>query len=132
GVGRDARHSDRDGRAPQSNCIVTANEQEVSSIHGPHGTSRPENVRDSSKVLSWSGSPDPGASYIVEVSTSTNFMSPVNKNGPWTKLGEPAVGVTSFTDNSNYTGNRTYRIRAKMLRTTGSGSYYNLSQAAFK
>ena len=88
----------------------------------------PQNVR-SSRVgstvsLVWDPAPDPGTYYYV-------YRGTINLDG----LGTPLVAATklsgtSFTE-TVASGSYTYMVRASKLQTTGSGSFWNLSQGTF-
>ncbi len=75
-------------------------------------------------VLSWTASPDANQGYLVYRSVSAA--------GPFTKLTGSPITATNFTDPNAATGNYTYQIRAIKLETSGSGTYFNSSQGAFK
>ena len=74
--------------------------------------------------LSWTASPDANQGYLVYRSGSAT--------GPFTKLTASPITATSFTDPNAAAGNYTYEIRAVKLETSGSGTYFNSSQGAFK
>jgi hypothetical protein len=73
-------------------------------------------------ALNWAASTDSILGYHVYRSTGTN--------GVFTRLTSSPVTATSFTD-SNPAGAVDYMVRAVKLETSGSGTYYNLSEGAF-
>ncbi len=75
-------------------------------------------------TLSWQPSPDPGCHYYVYRSTRGLSESPalLNPDLPLLDL--------SYTDTGSSAG-ALYQVRACRLQTTGSGSYWNLSQGVF-
>lgn len=74
-------------------------------------------------ALAWTASPDPGVhGYVVYRGAS--------EAGPFTRVsGGNAVGL-GFTDPSG-TSSSVYMVRAVKIETSGSGTYYNLSQGIF-
>ncbi len=78
-------------------------------------------TNQSSVILNWTPSPEPGAQYSVY--RSTNGL-----DGDFTKLSGPTATFT-FTDNSPPAGVKMYAVRAARLLTTGSGSFTNFSQS---
>ena len=72
--------------------------------------------------LSWSASSDSVLGYHVYRATSPN--------GPFKRLTKNPVTATRFTDRSSSSA-AIYMVRALKLETSGSGTYYNLSQGAF-
>ncbi len=74
-------------------------------------------------ALSWTASTDPGVSgyYVYRADSAL---------GPYT-LVSPLVAGTSYTDAAPGVGLHWYAVRARALETTPSGTYYNLSLAAF-
>jgi hypothetical protein len=74
-------------------------------------------------TLNWPASADAVLGYHVYRSASPD--------GPFARLtGSPVTGNT-FTDPTAAPATYTYMVRAVMLQTTPSGSYYNASQGAF-
>ncbi len=73
--------------------------------------------------LSWTASNDSNVVgyHIYRASSAT---------GSYTRLTASPITATNYTDN-NATSGATYQVRAVKLETSGSGSYYNASQAAF-
>jgi hypothetical protein len=72
-------------------------------------------------ALSWNVSGESGAAYLIERAASADYH-----NSDWIKLG--TTTGTSWNDTSAEPGAKTYRVRAMRQLTTGSGSYYALSQ----
>ena len=88
--------------------------------HSPIATGQGRSVR-----LTWEA---PSVSDVAyHVYRSTNGL-----DGPFTRISNFAtVTETEFLDNFAPTGPKTYSIRAAKRHVSGSGSYINLSQAAF-
>ncbi|MBM3832575.1 MAG: hypothetical protein FJ403_04755 [Verrucomicrobia bacterium] len=88
-------------------------------------TSPPSDPRWGNSTLSWTPPPEDGPAagdvdYLVEWSSD-------GLTGTWHRLAlTPKVSIKH-----EMAGSRTYRVRARRLVFTGSGSYYNLSQAIF-
>jgi hypothetical protein len=74
-------------------------------------------------ALEWTPSAAPGAQYYVYRSSSPD--------GPFTRLSPAALDLRTFTDNAAPRGRKTYQVRALKLTSTGSGSFTNISQAAW-
>ena len=74
--------------------------------------------------LSWQPSPAAGVSYHVYRAAMAD--------GPFVRLTPTALAGTTFTDPAPLAGASTYLVRAMALKTSASGSYYNLSQGAFQ
>jgi hypothetical protein len=72
----------------------------------------------------WEASPDANAGYLV-------FRSTAGPDGPFEKITPTAVTGATFTDRAAPGGRKLYQVRAAQLVTTGSGSFTNLSQAAY-
>lgn len=72
--------------------------------------------------LTWAASPDASGYHVYRASAST---------GPYTLLNAAPVSVTTLTDSSPLVGDNFYMVRAVALKTSSSGSYYNLSQGLF-
>lgn len=74
-------------------------------------------------TLHWTASEDPVLGYFVYRATSAA--------GPFTRITPALIAETRYTDTELATGDYVYQVRAVRLETSGSGSYYNSSQAAF-
>ncbi len=74
-------------------------------------------------ALSWTVSLETVLGYYV--------YRAANPGGPFTRLTPQPVAATGYTDASPLPGTATYLVRAVALKTSPSGSYYNLSQGAF-
>lgn len=70
-------------------------------------------------VLSWGASPDTGVQYQV-------YRSSAGVGGKWRPLTEVGVTSRTFTDTEPVAG-AVYMVRSVALKTTGSGSFTNLS-----
>jgi len=85
----------------------------------------PSNLQTSTSgaavTLSWAPSPD-AVSYQVYRAASAN--------GPFSRISGSGVSTTNFTDYPG-SGTYTYMVRAIMLQTNPSGSYYDPSQGVF-
>ena len=73
-------------------------------------------------ALSWTASPEPVAGYYVYRAASPD--------GPFVRLSPQPVPGTTFADAAPLAAPATYLVRAVALKTSPSGSYYNLSQGA--
>jgi hypothetical protein len=76
--------------------------------------------------LTWTASPE-ATQYHV-------YRSSSGLDGTWTRITSSAISGTSFTDTSAPPSQGVtyqYQVRAMKLKTTSSGSFNNLSQAAF-
>jgi len=77
-----------------------------------------------SAILSWTPPSDPVLGYHVYRSASAN--------GPFTRLTGSPVSGTSYTDSEPLPSSvRTYMVRAIVLQTNPSGSYFNPSEGVF-
>lgn len=74
--------------------------------------------------LNWRASPEAGAGYLV-------FRSRRGPEGPFERVTSGVVSGLRFTDEAAPSGRTVYQVRAAALVTTGSGSFTNLSQAAY-
>jgi hypothetical protein len=81
-------------------------------------------TRSGDVVLTWKSPAAGAAGFFVYRSTSALA-------GPFKRLGTVPGGESRFTDTNAPAGNKLYQIRSASLEVTGSGSYTNLSQAAF-
>jgi len=80
-------------------------------------------TNQSSVILNWTSSSEPGAQYFVY--RSTNGL-----DGDFLRLSQ-AINTISYTDSSPPAGQKMYQVRAARIITAGSGSFTNLSQAVF-
>jgi len=91
-----------------------------------HVVAPPSNVvattNSSSITLNWSPSTDSVLGYHVYRLAATN--------GNFTRLTSTPISTTAYTDNTG-TVAANYMVRAVKLETSGSGTYYNPSEAAF-
>jgi hypothetical protein len=76
-----------------------------------------------SPALTWTASPDADAGYHVYRAAS--------EAGPFSRVTSAPVSLTSFTDFSAPAGTFSYQVRAVHREFSGSGSYFNQSQAVF-
>ena len=81
-------------------------------------------ARSASVEVRWNASADANAGYLV-------FRSTRGADGPFEKLTPATVTGTAFFDTDAPAGPKLYQVRAAQLLTTGSGSFTNLSQAAY-
>lgn len=91
-----------------------------------HVVAPPSNLRDApdggAPSLTWTASPDASAGYHVYRGTSDA--------GPFTRVTDSPVTGTSYIDLSAPTGTFTYAVRAVRREVSGSGTYFNTSEAA--
>jgi hypothetical protein len=73
--------------------------------------------------LAWAAANPSGAEYFV-------YRAP-SPDGPFTRLNGTATGQTQLIDAEVAPGSYTYVVRAMVLTTNPSGSYFNLSQGSF-
>jgi hypothetical protein len=73
--------------------------------------------------LNWNGVSDTEAEYSVYRATSTL--------GPFLRLNNSLISTTNFTDVTAAPNTYTYMVRAVVLQTNFSGSYFNPSQGIF-
>ncbi len=74
--------------------------------------------------LTWESSPDADAGYLV-------YRSTKGMDGPFERVSGSPITSTSFSDADAPRNRKLYQIRACQRLTTGTGSFTNLSQAAF-
>lgn len=74
-------------------------------------------------ALLWTPSPDAVLGYHVYRSTTPD--------GPFKRLNRKLLTTKSFTDKHPPRGPNSYMVRAVMLQTSTTGSYYNASQGVF-
>lgn len=74
-------------------------------------------------ALSWAPSSDPVRGYYV-------YRAP-SQSGPFSRLTRSFVTGNSYTDAAPPAGPKVYMVRAVVLATSSSGSYYNPSQGIF-
>jgi hypothetical protein len=79
------------------------------------------NSSGSGAQLSWTASAEPGVVYRLFASASVG--------GPYTSITATPVTTTSYYHPS-HAANLSYMVRALKARTTGSGSYANISQGS--
>lgn len=89
----------------------------------------PRNLRSSAPVgntvaLSWDPAVETGTGYYV-------YRSANGLDGFTTPLNSVALPSPNFTDTTASGATNTYQVRATKLQTTGSGSFWNLSQGIF-
>jgi hypothetical protein len=77
----------------------------------------------SQAALSWAASTDAALGYYVYRATSAA--------APFTRITAQPVAATTFVDATPLLGASTYMVRAIELKSSASGTYYNLSQGAF-
>ena len=75
-------------------------------------------------TLTWQAPAQPAANFI-------GYHIYRKTDGSYQRLTPDPISELIFTDNNLSSGNHEYMIRSIELRTTGSGSFYNASQAAF-
>ena len=75
------------------------------------------------KAISWSASPDAVLGYHVYRQN--------NGTGAYTKITGSMVTGTNYSDASPVSASDRYMVRAVVLESSNSGTYYNLSQGAF-
>ena len=75
-------------------------------------------------TIDWAPSPNTDAEYLV-------YRSRNGLAGPWDRITPEPIAETSFTDIAARQTPVMYQVRAVGLETTGSGSYFNLSQGVF-
>lgn len=92
-------------------------------LHPVRPPSAPINSTPGFAALSWTPSPDTVLGYHV-------YRSAV-MTGPFTRLTAAPLPGTSFMDTNAALGNNIYMIRAIKRETSGSGTYFNLSQGIF-
>lgn len=78
---------------------------------------------DGAVALSWAPSPDPVRGYYL-------YRAP-SQTGPFSRLTRSFVTGNSYTDTGPPGGSNVYMVRAVLLDTSSSGSYYNPSQGIF-
>jgi hypothetical protein len=78
------------------------------------------NTTPGGATLIWTASPDTVVGYYVYRSTSIA--------GPFTRVNSAPITGTAFNDNFAQPGLYTYMVRAVKRETSGSGTYFNLSQ----
>jgi hypothetical protein len=60
-----------------------------------------------------------------------NVYRATDANGPFTRVNDAVVTDTTYTDADAASGNYTYMVRAVKLESSGSGTYFNLSEGEF-
>jgi len=90
----------------------------------------PQNVRKTvsgttSVTLTWDTATEPGTYYYVYRTSNANGLDGFN---PETLV---KLSGTSFTQAIGASTTYTYQVRATKLQTSGSGSFWNLSQGTF-
>ena len=89
----------------------------------------PQNVRKASNGLTvslwWDPATEPGTGYHVYRTTSANGVDSS------VQVTTAKLTGTSFSETLPTAGSYTYMVRATKLQTSGSGSFWNLSQGNF-
>ena len=90
-------------------------------LHTIAPPSQPIAVAGSSSVtLTWTPSPDTVAGY--------NVYRAATHAGPYTRLNNAPLTVTSYSDAIIVSGSYSYMVRAVALQSTASGTYWNASE----
>jgi hypothetical protein len=71
-------------------------------------------------VLQWDPTSEKGARYHV-------YRTTEGIGGNWSRLTSTPIAATTWTDSTPPAGSRRYKVRALRLKTTGSGSFTNIS-----
>ena len=97
-------------------------------IVSPPGAVTITNTSDSAKAssiisLSWA----PGGQSVL----GYNIYRARNIDSPFVRINNAIVSGTTFTDSTSHHGANYYMVRAVVLQTSASGSYYNMSEGSF-